>query len=459
MPEYSQRRATAEDTARVTKVSESLPTTTYQTELHLNFEEIPIDREIPLETSRCPYSKLSVSILRESEDSFRIIWNSIDPTSVEIRRRRSAAELYWIDPVTEEGFWVASAIGSHKDCWPTSDLPALSLSFSSFDLEAVNHEDADWMKKQNYFARLYFFSDRLPLLGSAPAPEVLKAQELVSPRSITSYISVSTPNNLRFVFSKPAGKKLSLWSSSSVLVQNSIYFERLLHSDFAESKLLSDSDRQKQQNQEVPRTDSQMTGGSDDNSFNDGDADSDYDLDEVFESPESTSSPDPILPYHLIEITDVSFTTYRAVLVWIQTGYISFSPLTSSFSHLPPESRKDARIDSILSRHTLDPLLPLSASLKSVYKLAHFLSLPALQELALNELSRQLTTDNVLLELLSGITSVYDEIRKLEVDFAVENKKEVKRSKGFKDTMEKLRSNELSISGPVAADLLLFFAE
>ena len=245
-----------------------------------------------------------------------------------------------------------------------------------------------------------------------------------------------------------------MWSSSSVLVQNSNHFEHLLDSDFAESKLLSDSTRQKEQEKEkeaeVTEADSEMTEDAGDDSSSD--HDSDFDLDEVFESPESTSAPDPNLPYHLVKIVDTSYTTYRALLVWIQTGYISFSPLTSSFFHLPLESRRDARIDSITARHEIDPLLPLPASPKSVYKLAHFLSLPSLQELALNELSQQLTIDNVFLELLSDLTSVYDEVRKLQVDFAVKNKKGVKQSQAFKDSMEKLRRNELSFSGPVAAD-------
>lgn len=153
--------------------------------MQLNFGSLPINCNTPLDTSSCSRSKLSVSILRESEDVFRIIWSSTDPASVEARRCRSAADLYWIDPVTREGFWIASSIGRHKDRWPTFDSPSLSLSLSSFDLEAVNHEGSDWMKKQTYFARLYFFSDRLPQLDSDPASGVTEAQKLICPRTIT----------------------------------------------------------------------------------------------------------------------------------------------------------------------------------------------------------------------------------------------------------------------------------
>jgi len=143
--------------------------------------------------------------------------------------------------------------------------------------------------------------------------------------------------------------------------------------------------------------------------------------------------------------------------MYLQTGHVWFAPLTSSFSHLPLEARSKARLDAISAQHKLEPKLPPPASPKSVYKLAHYLSLPSLQSLALQDISRQLSIENVFIELFDGLPSVYDEVRKVMVEYAVKHKKEVIETEGFKTVMERLRRNELDRSGAVVADLLPLF--
>lgn len=183
--------------------------------------------------------------------------------------------------------------------------------------------------------------------------------------------------------------------------------------------------------------------------------DSDDDLDDVLDEvsfKDITHSLDH--SYYRIPVRGTSFSTYRAVLVWIHTGYIEFSPLLSTFHHLPESERVTARVAAANALIDSDPRLPLPASPKSVYKLAHYLSLPTLERLALEELSRQLTIENVFLELFDGLPTVYNKVRKLEVEFVVKHKKLVVGTKGFKEVVEKLRKNELGGSGQVLADLL-----
>jgi hypothetical protein len=244
-----------------------------------------------------------------------------------------------------------------------------------------------------------------------------------------------------------------LWASKSVLIRNCRHFETLFGSDFDESKPRTDAQRSQGGTRAIGHNALQALEEEEEVLL--ADCDSDFDLDEALPEDAVTKAwPADDFPHHRIRVQNNAYSTYGAVLMWIQTGYISFAPLHSSFSHLPLESRSLARITAIESLHELEPQLPLSVSPKSVYKLAHYLSLPVLESLALQELSRQLTVDNVFTELFDGLASVYEEVRKLEVEFAVRNKKEVVETKGFKDVMDKLRKNELSFSGPVVADLL-----
>ncbi|GAA5984882.1 hypothetical protein JCM5350_002595 [Sporobolomyces pararoseus] len=153
----------------------------------------------------------------------------------------------------------------------------------------------------------------------------------------------------------------TLYASSSVLAQNCPYFETMFGSGFAETRNVGEPSRSKTSQEEEEEAARRSTTEEEDVL----DDDSDFELDDLSEEAELSSS-NFGAEYHPIYIQGFAFSTYRAVLLWIQTAYIAFSPLTSSFSHLPVESRKSAWITAIQSRHNVDPSLPPPASPKSV---------------------------------------------------------------------------------------------
>jgi len=269
-------------------------------------------------------------------------------------------------------------------------------------------------------------------------------------RPCTAHHLEPEPQDVKFVF-KRGEEESHLWTTAAILRDNCP--STLFNSDFVEARSSSDNDRNKKR-----KLDNNVTTNEEAIGFELDDNDSDVDLDESLPGVSTATSASSHNRLHYqISIHNAAYSTYRVVLMYLQTGHVWFAPLTSSFSHLPVEARPKARLEAISAQYKLEPKLPPPASPKSVYKLAHYLSLPSLQSLALQEISRQLSIENVFIELFDGLPSVYDEVRKVMVEYAVKHKKEVIETEGFKTVMERLRRNELDRSGAVVADLLPLF--
>lgn len=198
---------------------------------------------------------------------------------------------------------------------------------------------------------------------------------------------------------------------------------------------------------------------------------------------------------HHVVVSDFSYTTYHAVLTFLHTGsgHIEFAPLRSSFLYSsssrpsplargppdtgqgskteyparPPPSQpptpkvnlggksvtssiatsdredsrqRDERKKASLARlafisSTLwdDGSLPALASPKSVYRLAHFLSLDQLRDRALERYKRMLTSENVIAELCDDAVAETSELKEAGLEFAVAHWSTVASSRGMKD--------------------------
>lgn len=150
------------------------------------------------------------------------------------------------------------------------------------------------------------------------------------------------------------------------------------------------------------------------------------------------------LRMHSIVVTDIAYTTYAAILVYLQSGHITFAPLLSTFrskpSELPPAERRRVAVKELAAR---TPLLPLPVSSKAVYRAAHRLELPqTLVDLALSHFKSQLTPRNVGYELFSATAACYSEIKTACLDYAVQHWAEVGSSEGIKE-IEALDDAEL----------------
>ncbi|KAL7340685.1 hypothetical protein BJY59DRAFT_677988 [Rhodotorula toruloides] len=127
------------------------------------------------------------------------------------------------------------------------------------------------------------------------------------------------------------------------------------------------------------------------------------------------------LAYKEIKVTKTAFTTYRAVLACLRTGYITFASLWSTFFYSTSEQAQSRRsyIEATVGR--APPTHPYPVSPKSAFRLAHLLELEPLQHLCLANLKAQLTIKCAPYELFSEVSVCYDTWRKVVLDFVVDN--------------------------------------
>ncbi|KAJ3486469.1 hypothetical protein NLI96_g4229 [Meripilus lineatus] len=109
----------------------------------------------------------------------------------------------------------------------------------------------------------------------------------------------------------------------------------------------------------------------------------------------------------VVVIPDVAFATWRALVYYLGTGEISFSPLRSQ--KLPP---KAVSLENSSKEREAPPCSP-----KSMYRLAHQLQLKDLQNLAFKDIKSKLTAENIFNELFSPFSARYPEIIEVEAEF------------------------------------------
>ncbi|GAA6052087.1 hypothetical protein NBRC10513_002660 [Rhodotorula toruloides] len=210
----------------------------------------------------------------------------------------------------------------------------------------------------------------------------------------------ATPQNIRLFFPR---HEADLWTDSSFLSRSSPYLKTLLSSDFAESVT--------------------------------------HERDELQQ------------PYKEIKITKTAFTTYRAVLAYLRTGFIAFAPLSSTFP-ADADAAKPTRASRIEAAVSSDPSLPYPVSPKSTFRLAHLLELDELQHFCLANFSKQLTVDCAPYELFSDTSICYDAWRKVVLDFIVDNWDAVTSSASWKTETAKVRRDEIQGAAPIMLELL-----
>lgn len=265
----------------------------------------------------------------------------------------------------------------------------------------------------------------------------------------------------------PSDKRL--YASSSALKAASPYFVDLLTSGFSEGSLTATSGGQ------PPAADAA------DAAWDGCDADSDYDTDVLYDDEQESQT--QILQQstsltknseksdkksadassqaehhhhrlHYIKPPGVAFTTYRAVLIFLLSGHIEFAPLLSTHRVATHPASKEAPA----SRHQAIRVsvgrvvgLPVPASPKSVYRLARLLQLDQLERLALREIGTQLTVENVAYELFSDVAGVYEDVREMLLQFAVENWAAVKDTASMQEMEALAEAGELPPNVAVVA--------
>jgi hypothetical protein len=252
-----------------------------------------------------------------------------------------------------------------------------------------------------------------------------------------------TPHDFRLFFPHLLDSGAELWTSSKFLSHSSPYFETLLSSSFSEAT----SRRSKRARTETSSVEAPRAPTTEERDY-DGDSDDETDTFLCSRIPpilDDASAADD-LPYCEIRITQTAYSTYRAVLLFLQTGHISFTPLSSSLS--------TSRDDYLASKLEESPNLPLPVSPKSVFRLADLLDLPSLEALALTSFKSSLTVDGAAHELFSDASVLYRELRTAVLQFVKEKADEVKATAGWEDVMRKVEQDEVKGSAPILLELL-----
>ncbi|GAA5877611.1 hypothetical protein JCM1840_005857 [Sporobolomyces johnsonii] len=272
------------------------------------------------------------------------------------------------------------------------------------------------------------------------------AIQTLAARSAASVVHRS--HNVCFDFPRTSRQ---LWSNEENLRKISPYYNSLLSSDFAEGST------------SIPAVSNSSS--LPDYTYDDSDAETDElelgckakskkgeEQDQHEEQGQKKESGGA--PFKTVTIVDTAYTTYFAVLVWLATGYIRFAPLRSKFrsDDKGVKQARAAELDKMVSES--DPRLPPPASPKSVYRLAHFLELPELLQLALDSFKSHLSPANVAYELYGDVSCSYEAVRDVALEFAVDKWKEVGEAEGTREMEQRGHADELP-KGATGTSMLL----
>ncbi|GAA5934620.1 hypothetical protein JCM10213_002034 [Rhodosporidiobolus nylandii] len=253
------------------------------------------------------------------------------------------------------------------------------------------------------------------------------------------------PHNVRIFFPRAHKDGAELWVKGEILSRSSPYLKDLLASDFAEAQpRRSKRARTSGASEAVPVP----VPAQDEKDFDDSDDETDEFL-FTKKPPSASFSEADDISFRQITITQSAYSTYHAVLVYLQTGFVHFAPLSSSFPLSNPAH--PTRRDYLASKHDEDPSLPLPVSPTSAYRLAHLLQLEDLQKRCLDALRSSLTVGAAAAELFSGTALAYDELRKVILEFVKEKWEKVKETEGWKAEKARIKAGE----HPEAAGVLV----
>ncbi|GAA5848306.1 hypothetical protein JCM9279_001005 [Rhodotorula babjevae] len=248
-----------------------------------------------------------------------------------------------------------------------------------------------------------------------------------------------------------------LWTTERFLTTSSTYFRNLFSSGLAETVTIGvkrartgrSQDSLGGQRLSVKPHDSK-------HSDEDSDRETDAFMYQGMLSQPSPASHDSLegdeFSYKQVTVEQAAYTTYRAVLLWLSTGFIDFVPLTSSFA--ATADPLEARMASLLALHKVDACLPIAASPKSVYRLAHILELDELEAIAMRFVYDEcLTVDTAPIELFSELARDHAPWRAGILDWILAHWDEVKVSEAWIEMKRRVACDELEGAGPVFLEL------
>ncbi|BGP40939.1 hypothetical protein JCM10450v2_004943 [Rhodotorula kratochvilovae] len=264
--------------------------------------------------------------------------------------------------------------------------------------------------------------------------------------------TAALPHDVRFVFPNAKGGTAELWANRELLKNRSEYYKTLFESSFSETIPVG-SKRPRLEAAEVssahpaPAADAAAVGFDD----------SDDETDELLfrRTPPILHDLETLpIPHREIAITTTAYSTFSAVLVYLQTGYIRFAPLTSSCRPALP-SAEVTRLESIERTVNVFPPHPFPVSPKSAFRLANLLELDPLEQYCLQAATSSFTHAGAAAELFSKTSQCFDSWRGNVVEYVVEHWEDVEKTDNWRETAAKAKAGEM----PHAAGILMQLAE
>ncbi|BGP08924.1 hypothetical protein JCM10049v2_004775 [Rhodotorula toruloides] len=427
---------------------------TFTLDLELDLSDPKLDKEFKLEGVPLVGQWICYCTNTGAQSTFALLHGEL-PIGIFGDRVSSELLVYWRDK--SGAHRLASVPAEVKPRPPPSPEAPMScytghaISILPETLEKAAKESLGRFNLQTH--RSYRFVLKLHSRGLEPTPEaetlIKRMPDEPTPlfwpsstlltESLAELDLNATPHNVRLFFPT---LEIDLWSESSILSRSSSYFKTLFASGFDENKTTRSG-----VHSSTSSAASRHVGAED---FKD----SDSETDELFikEHPIRQQSGGVPLAHKQVNVTSTAFTTYRAVLPYLRTGFIAFAPLSSTFPSGTSASAP-TRISKVTAAVASDPSLPYPVSPKSTFRLTHLLELDDLQKLCLANLAKQLTVDCAAVELFSKTSVCYDDWRKVVLDFVADNCDAVTASSAWAEVTEKVKRDEIRGSGPIMLEL------
>ncbi|BGP32868.1 hypothetical protein JCM10296v2_004653 [Rhodotorula toruloides] len=255
---------------------------------------------------------------------------------------------------------------------------------------------------------------------------------------------LANPHDVRLSFPRHGGQ---LWTRSDVLARLPPCFKTLLSSGFADSVSVP-AKRARTAGQKravaVPPQEEEDSNDSDDETdqlyFTNNPLDGDKEDEE-----------EAVGAYEKVTITGSAFTTYRAVLAYLRSGYIAFAPLSSTCS--PVVGASTSRQNRLQVAAKSKPDMPYPVSPKSTFRLAHLLELEDLQRLCLSNVQETLAPDSAAHELFDEVSVLHEAWRRVVIEYVVATWDVVHATKGWKEVERKVEEEEVHGAAKIMVQL------
>lgn len=273
------------------------------------------------------------------------------------------------------------------------------------------------------------------------------ATKLNSRNSGTELLASPLPSNIRFYFA-PAGRTFELWTRLSSLPPRLV--GKISFAQFVAPPRTGLNTR----NAPPPSIPAASISYESDPAYPDSDSEEDSIYSRILPAvaKQANDLPTPN-NFRQVNLKGIKYSTFKALLVYLDSGFIEFSPLTSAFPLTsPPFPTRKAYLEKQLVDH---PKLPLPVSPKSMYRLASLLDVSPLKTLSLSSLKSSLTLSNAAQELFSPLSISHEEVQAAIIEYVASNWAAIREGESYKEIVKRIKRDEIKGAGKVLVDLIV----